>query len=85
MATAHLRKGAEELSAEMIPAENIVQVTTNTTFPLCRALLVGTAGTGTVTTATGATATNIPLQQGYNPIQCTKVVFGTAADVWALY
>jgi hypothetical protein len=51
----------------------------------CRALLVGTAGTATVIDAEGNTSTNIPLQVGYNPIRVSKVTYGTAADVWALY
>jgi len=51
-----------------------------------RALLVGTAGTATVIDATGATATSIPLQAGYNPISVRRVLnTGTASDIWALY
>ena len=50
-----------------------------------RALLCGTAGTFTGVDASGATLTNLPLQQGYNPIQVTVWSAGTADDVWALY
>jgi hypothetical protein len=66
-------------------ASDIVAVSSGTAFPICRALLVGTAGTATVITANGSTATDIPLQAGYNPIQVSKVTLGTASDVWALY
>jgi hypothetical protein len=67
------------------PSGKIVKVTSGANIPLCRALLVGTAGTGTLIDGAGATATDVPLQQGYNPIRCTKVTFGTVNDVWALY
>jgi len=57
-----------------------------TTIPVTRALLVGTAGTATVVDADGNTATDIPLQAGYNPLQIQKLTaLGTAANVWALY
>lgn len=72
-------------SADTSSAYNIVAVASGVAFPTCRGLLVGTAGTATVITAAGATATNIPLQEGYNPIQVSTVTFGTASDVWALY
>lgn len=68
-------------------ATKIVAVSSGVDLPSgpCRALLVGTAGTATVIDTEGGTATNIPLQTGYNPIRVSKVTFGTAADVWALY
>lgn len=52
----------------------------------CRALLVGTPGTATVTDAAGNLCTNIPLQSGYNPIGISAIASGgTADDIWALY
>ena len=58
--------------------------TVNRRYP--RALLVGTAGTATVIDWGGATATDIPLQAGYNPISVRRVLTGgTASDIWALY
>lgn len=62
-----------------------VPVVTNVVFDSCAALWVGTAGTATLTSADGRTMTNFPLFQGMNEIQCTKVVLGTASDVWAMY
>lgn len=69
------------------PASKIAAVVSGTTFAAgtCRALLVGTAGTATVIDSEGNTLTNIPLQVGYNPLRVSKVTYGTAADVWALY
>jgi len=67
------------------PSAKLVKVTSGQAFAKCRALLVGTAGTGTLVDASGSTATDVPLQQGYNPLQVTKVTFGTVNDVWALY
>lgn len=55
-------------------------------IPTTRGLLVGTAGTATVTDADGNSVANIPLQAGYNPLQIQKLTaLGTASDVWALY
>jgi hypothetical protein len=73
--------------APISAATKIVVVSSGVDLPSgpCRALLVGTAGTATVIDAEGNTATSIPLQAGYNPIRVSKVTFGTAADVWALY
>lgn len=52
----------------------------------CRGLLVGTAGTATFRDGTRTTCTDVPLQQGYNPISVSgDVTLGTAADVWMLY
>ncbi|MDI3564778.1 hypothetical protein [Bradyrhizobium sp. Arg816] len=69
------------------PAVKVAQVSSDVDLPAgpCRCLLVGTAGTATVIDSEGNTATNIPLQAGYNPLRVTKVTFGSAADVWALY
>lgn len=53
---------------------------------ICRALLVGTAGTATVIDASGVERTGIPLQRGFNPIGIKRVkAGGTASDLWALY
>lgn len=52
----------------------------------CRGLLVGSAGSANLQTADGGTRTNVPLQQGYNPLICKQVrTGGTASDIWALY
>jgi hypothetical protein len=58
-------------------------ITTNTPFDACAALLVDADVTATVTFTSG-NAVSCPLQKGYNPIQATKVVFGSGAIV-ALY
>lgn len=53
---------------------------------VCRGLLVGTAGTANIIDGAGNSLTNVPLQQGYNPIQVRQVgTGGTAANIWALY
>lgn len=53
---------------------------------LPRAIVCGTAGTLTFLDATGATVTNFPCQQGYNPIKPVRVLnSGTATDLWALF
>lgn len=52
----------------------------------CRALLVGTAGTANLMDAGGNIRTDVPLQVGYNPLQCKQVrTGGTADNIWALY
>lgn len=52
----------------------------------CRALLVGTPGTANLMDGAGNIRTNVPLQQGYNPLACRQVrTGGTADDIWALY
>ena len=72
---------------EVGPATLVVAVVAGASFTACRALLVGTAGSATVTCSDGATATLIPLQAGYNPISITNVSATglTAANIWALY
>jgi hypothetical protein len=71
------------------PATIIAPVTkadSNLPGGTCRGLLVGTAGTANIQDAQGNTRTNVPLQQGYNPLSCKQVrTGGTAADIWALY
>lgn len=53
---------------------------------VCRALLVGTAGTATIIDADGQESQNVPLQQGYNPIGVQRIkTGGTADNIWALY
>ncbi len=53
---------------------------------ICRALLVGTAGSATLIDASGAERSGVPLQQGYNPIGVRRVKLGgTASNLWALY
>ena len=52
----------------------------------CRGLLVGVAGTANLQQPDGTTRTNVPLQQGYNPLVVKQVrTGGTASDIWALY
>lgn len=52
----------------------------------CRGLLVGAAGTANLMEQDGTIRTNVPLQQGYNPLIVRQVrLGGTAADIWALY
>lgn len=77
------------MSQEERPAAACIPVTkANTALPdgPCRALLVGTAGTANIKDGKGAARANVPLQQGYNPIQCMQVsTGGTADNIWALY
>lgn len=79
---ARFSKSNSSISA---PAGKLVKVTSGVTFPLCRSLQVGTAGTATLIDAEGNTATNYPLTAGLNPIRVSRVTFGSANDVWALY
>jgi len=72
------------------PASGLVPVTPNDASDLpegvCRALLVGTAGTANLIDASGAEHANVPLQQGYNPIGVQRVkTGGSASNLWALY
>lgn len=75
--------------ASSAPADDFVPVTkADTDLPdgTCRGLLVGTAGTANLHTKDGTLRSNVPLQQGYNPLICKQVrLGGTAADIWALY
>lgn len=51
-----------------------------------KGLLCGTAGTVNLMDAEGNIVADVPLQQGYNPIQVRQVrTGGTADDIWALY
>jgi len=53
---------------------------------VCRALLVGTAGTANLMQSDGTTRADVPLQQGMNALVCKQVrTGGTAADIWAIY
>ena len=53
---------------------------------MCRALLVGEAGTANLMEPDGTIRTDVPLQVGYNPLRCRQVrLGGTATDIWALY
>lgn len=86
------RRQAEHGQADDIgaaPADDFLPVTkANSNLPngTCRALLVGTPGTANLMSAEGNTRTNVPLQQGYNPLACKQVrTGGTADDIWALY
>lgn len=65
-------------------AVKATQITTNTAFPVCCALLCSTAVVATVTMADGTDVANVPLQAGYNPLMATKVVFASGT-IHALY
>jgi hypothetical protein len=72
------------------PASKLAPVTPDDESDLpdgvCRALLVGTAGTANLIDASGAERTGVPLQQGYNPVGVQRVMTGgSASDFWALY
>lgn len=72
------------------PASQIVPVALDDENDLpngiCRALLVGTAGSATIIDASGTERTGVPLQRGFNPIGVKRVKSGgTATDLWALY
>lgn len=72
------------------PASRMVPVTPSDDDDLpegvCRALLVGTAGSANLLDASGAERTAVPLQQGFNPIGVKRVkTGGSAANLWALY
>jgi hypothetical protein len=75
------------MSHEIRSSGNIVKLSQSSTplSPIPRALLCGTAGTFTGKDATGQTLTDLPLQQGYNPISISVWSGGAATDVWALY
>lgn len=71
-------------------ANDVVPVTPddNSDLPngMAQGLLLDAAGTVTVITAAGETRTNVPMQQGYNPIRVKRVkTGGTATNIWALY
>jgi hypothetical protein len=72
------------------PAAKVAPVTPDDDADLpdgvCRAVLVGVAGTANIIDASGAERTGVPLQQGFNPIGVARVkTGGTAANLWALY
>lgn len=70
------------------PAEVMGPITKGVALPYgtgTRAILCGVAGTANIT-VNGVALTNVPLQQGYNPIRVQSVqAGGTASDLWALY
>ncbi|WP_143596259.1 spike base protein, RCAP_Rcc01079 family [Tistlia consotensis] len=71
------------------PARDVVLVTKGSdSLPdgAARGLLVGTAGTANLVTEQGGVRSDVPLQQGYNPIRVLAVLTGgTADDIWAIY
>lgn len=71
------------------PATSWVKVTkanANLAGGVCRALLVGTAGTANLRDAAGMDTADVPLQVGYNPLRALQVrTGGTADDIWALF
>jgi len=53
---------------------------------ICRALLVGVAGTLTLVTPDGREVVDVPVAQGYNPLFVRRVKLGgTATNIVALY
>lgn len=53
---------------------------------ICRGLLVGVPGTANLMDENGTVTTDVPLQQGYNPLAVLQVrTGGTSDDIWALY
>jgi parvulin-like peptidyl-prolyl isomerase len=53
---------------------------------ITRGLLVGQAGTANLMQPDGTVRANVPLQEGYNPIQVRQVrTGGDATNIWALY
>lgn len=80
-------RNSEDISSR--PAVQIALVTkANADLPYgsCRALLVGTAGTANIVDLMGHEHSNVPLQQGYNPIGAQRIKTGGSADnIWALY
>lgn len=64
----------------------VTKADANLPYGICRALLVGTAGTANLMDAEGNISADVPLQAGYNPLSCKQVrTSGTADDIWALY
>lgn len=66
------------------PAVGGAAITTNTAFTTCHALLCSADVTATVSFANGDVVASVPLQKGFNPIQASKVVFGSGTII-ALY
>lgn len=75
-------------AASIYPIKKIYKMTKSDTTmldPSPRAVNCGTAGTCTFWDGDGNLCTDYPLQQGYNPIEMTKLLTGgTADDIWAL-
>lgn len=72
------------------PAARIEPITANDSNDLpggvCRALLVGNAGTVNLIDASGTERTSVPLPQGIVPIGVQRVkTGGSATNLWALY
>lgn len=76
-------------SDKTAPAEVFVPVTkadSDLAGGLTRGLLVGTAGTANLMQLDGIIRTDVPLQQGYNPLAVRQVrTGGTADNIWALH
>ena len=68
------------------PAGKLVKLTKGSAMDACRGLLVGNSGTANITDLAGTAHTDVPLQEGYNPIGISAIASGgTATDIWALY
>lgn len=69
--------------AEYVP---ITKADANLPDGECRSLLVATAGTLNLMDLGGAIRTGVPVQAGFNPLQCRQVRTGGTADgLWAIY
>lgn len=73
---------------DIAPASKIVKLSQSATEIAGGAtsgILCGTAGTFTGVDMGGNTITDMPLQQGYNPIRVKIWSAGTATNVWGLW
>lgn len=70
------------------PGHKVVPVTLGTVLAdgPCRSFACGTPGTLNFIDGSGATRTNYPAQQGYNPVEVRQFLTGGAgSDFWAIY
>lgn len=68
----------------MGPAKDARKITPGTAVLNCDAFIAAADGTATFVTLNGSTATNYPIQKGYNPIGMQTCSAATA-EIWALY
>jgi hypothetical protein len=70
-------------SAVWVP---VTKANTDLADGVCRALMVGTAGTANLMQPDGTIRTNVPLEAGVTPLMVLQVrTGGDADDIWALY
>ena len=78
--------GPDALLGASVYAPVIKHDTNDLPGGICRALLVGTAGTANLVQPDGTERTAVPLQAGLNQLMVLRVkTGGTAANIWALY